>query len=300
MMQRGALVLLVVVACAVGQARASQDHPGLSLDVSTYARAFRPGGVVLLTVTPSRVVTHVDGTAFDRTLDFWPAGRSRSWQTLAGIPLATEPGRHEVALRATTSDGETTARVLTLTVAPAQFATRRLRVDPRFVNPPASALERIARDAQVLNDLFTQVRSPRTWAGPFRMPVPGTATSSFGRLSILNGQAGSRHQGTDFRATTGTPVRAPNAGEVVLAEDLYYAGNTIVLDHGGGLFSLFAHFSSMAVSVGAHVSRGDLLGRAGATGRVSGPHVHWAVRLRGDSVDPLALTTAVAAAAPAR
>jgi murein DD-endopeptidase MepM/ murein hydrolase activator NlpD len=111
---------------------------------------------------------------------------------------------------------------------------------------------------------------------------------------VLNGKPGSRHQGADFRATTGTPVRAPNAGIVVLASDLYFAGNTVVLDHGCGLVSLFAHLSRMAVETGNRVGRGDLLGEAGATGRVTGPHLHWAMRLHGTSVDPLSLSVAVA------
>jgi murein DD-endopeptidase MepM/ murein hydrolase activator NlpD len=176
-----------------------------------------------------------------------------------------------------------------LPVEPASFATRRLRVNPRFVDPPASAAARIAREAKALAALFAQATPQRFWDGPFEPPVPGEPTSSFGRLTILNGRRGSRHLGADFRAPTGTPVRAPNAGAVVLADDYYFSGNTIVLDHGGGLFSLFAHLSRMAVPSGTRVARGDFLGEAGATGRVTGPHLHWAVRLRGDSVDPLAL-----------
>jgi murein DD-endopeptidase MepM/ murein hydrolase activator NlpD len=124
--------------------------------------------------------------------------------------------------------------------------------------------------------------------------VPGVATSSFGRLTVMNGESRGRHQGADFRAETGTPVLAPNAGRVVLAQDLYFAGNTVIVDHGLGVFSYLAHLSRLGVSVGARVSRGDLLGASGATGRVTGPHLHWAVRLDGASVDPLALMKAVA------
>ena len=126
------------------------------------------------------------------------------------------------------------------------------------------------------------------------MPVPGPPTSSYGRLTVLNGKPGSRHQGADFRAALGTPVTAPNAGIVVLASDLYFAGGTVVLDHGQGLVSLFAHLSQIGVEVGDRVQQGRQLGKAGATGRVTGPHLHWAMRLHGTSVDPLSLVVAVA------
>jgi murein DD-endopeptidase MepM/ murein hydrolase activator NlpD len=177
-----------------------------------------------------------------------------------------------------------------------KFETRRLQVSEQFVNPPASLGERIAREARLLADTFNSVRTERLWRGPFGVPVTGSATSSFGRLTILNGKPGGRHQGADFRAAEGTPVRAPNSGVVVLAEDLYYSGNTVVVDHGYGLFSLLAHLSRMAVPAGSPVARGDVLGVSGSTGRVTGPHLHWAVRLGSLSVDPMSLLNAAAAA----
>jgi murein DD-endopeptidase MepM/ murein hydrolase activator NlpD len=175
-----------------------------------------------------------------------------------------------------------------------RFATRRLKVDDSFANPSASVADRITQEAQVLTDLFAKTRSGRLWRGSFVLPVPGEATSSYGRITTLNGKQRGQHQGADFRAAVGTPVRAPNAGEVVLAADHYFPGNTIVLDHGDGLYSLFAHLSRVAVHVGTRVARGDILGETGATGRVTGPHLHWAVRLQGTSVDPLSLVAAVA------
>jgi murein DD-endopeptidase MepM/ murein hydrolase activator NlpD len=179
-------------------------------------------------------------------------------------------------------------------VEQARFQTRRLQVADRYADPPASVIDRILKEARTLEDLFAHSQSERLWRGPFSMPVPGPSTSSYGRLTVLNGKPGSRHQGADFRAPLGTPVTAPNAGVVVLASDLYYAGGTVVLDHGQGLVSLFAHLSRIGVEVGARVEPGAELGRAGATGRVTGPHLHWAMRLHGTSVDPLSLAVAVA------
>jgi murein DD-endopeptidase MepM/ murein hydrolase activator NlpD len=161
-------------------------------------------------------------------------------------------------------------------------------VGAEFVNPPAAEAERIATEAKRLAGLFTHA-TPRAWRGSFQLPVPGEATSSFGRLTVLNGSPRGRHQGADFRAATGTPVLAPNAGRVVLAEDLYFSGNTVVLDHGLGMFSLLAHLSRIDVAHGQEVERGVVLGASGATGRVTGPHLHWALRLSEFSVDPLSV-----------
>jgi murein DD-endopeptidase MepM/ murein hydrolase activator NlpD len=111
-------------------------------------------------------------------------------------------------------------------------------------------------------------------------------------LTVTNGKPAGRHQGADFRAATGTPIRAPNAGRVVLAQSLYFAGNTVIIDHGLGVFSLLAHLSRIDVEPGAVVARGEVLGQSGATGRVTGPHLHWAVRFGDMSVDPIELMSA--------
>jgi murein DD-endopeptidase MepM/ murein hydrolase activator NlpD len=163
-----------------------------------------------------------------------------------------------------------------------------------FANPPPAEHERIAAEAELLAKTMSHSSGERLWEGPFAPPVSGAATSSFGRLTILNGRRQGRHQGADFRAATGTPVRAPNAGRVVLSAPLYFSGNTVVIDHGAGLLSLLGHLSRLAVVEGALVSKGELVGDAGATGRVTGPHLHWAVRLENVSVDPQALMQAVA------
>jgi len=173
------------------------------------------------------------------------------------------------------------------------FETRRLRVQERFANPPPVESQRIAQEATLLATIFQQSHAARLWRGPFTLPVAGPPTSSFGRRTVMNGEPRGQHQGTDFRAAEGTPVWAPNAGIVALAADLYFTGNTVILDHGLGLFSVFAHLARVTVRKGVFVSRGDLVGEAGATGRVTGPHLHWAVRLGEVALDPLSLISAL-------
>jgi murein DD-endopeptidase MepM/ murein hydrolase activator NlpD len=168
-----------------------------------------------------------------------------------------------------------------------KFETRTLRVSPEFVNPPASMMERIANDARRVREAYGQSASERLWQAPFIRPVDDPVSSQFGRRSILNGQARSPHTGTDFASVTGTPIKAPNAGRIALADDLYFTGTTVIIDHGLGLLSMFAHLSKLEVREGDRVTAGQIVGRVGASGRVTGPHLHWGLRVSDARVDPL-------------
>jgi murein DD-endopeptidase MepM/ murein hydrolase activator NlpD len=174
-------------------------------------------------------------------------------------------------------------------VTPKRFATRRLTVDDLYVEPPAEVIARIQEETALLAALWEASVPERLWTGAFARPVPDPANSVFGSRSVFNGQPRSPHAGADFRSGAGTAVRAPNAGRVVLARDLYFSGHTVVIDHGLGLLSLFAHLSRIDVVVDAPVAAGQVIGLVGATGRVTGAHLHWAVRLNGARVDPLSL-----------
>jgi len=289
-------IACVVLVAAITVPAAGQVDPALSsltLTASTGSIAMPPGGIVLVTAVTSLPVSTVEGYAFGRPVRFWPDAERTRWMALVAAGLDAKPGPNTVTMSAASTTAKAAAS-LTLRVEPKRFETRRLKVDPQFVNPPASEIERVLREQKEMAAIFAEVTPVRLWHGAFEMPVPGEATSSFGRLSVLNGESRGRHQGADFRAVTGTPVQAPNAGRVALAADLYFSGNTVILDHGLGMFSLFAHFSKISVQTGAMVARGDVLGESGATGRVTGPHLHWALRLGPASVDPIALVAAVA------
>ena len=129
----------------------------------------------------------------------------------------------------------------------------------------------------------------RLWRAPFERPVPGPSNGRFGARSVFNGQARSPHAGADFSSEAGTPVKAPNAGKVVAARELFFTGNTVIVDHGAGVSSLLAHLSRIDVHEGDLVTPGEIIGAVGATGRVTGPHLHWAVRVGRARVDPLSL-----------
>jgi murein DD-endopeptidase MepM/ murein hydrolase activator NlpD len=295
MMKRLLTISLValIAASAFTRPLSSRAAAPLMLKITTRARAMRQGEVVLVTVTPSRDVSTVEAGAFANPIALWHSA-GRTWQGLIGIPVTAETGRRDLVVHAANSDSDSLFVRISLQVGRTNFAVRKLTVDDKFADPPESEVDRILSEAKRLDALFATTKGGRLWSGPWRLPVPGTPTSSFGRETFLNGEERGRHQGADFHAASGTPIHAPNAGVVALAEPLYFSGNTVILDHGDGLYSLFAHLSKTNVAVGAKVARGDVLGEVGATGRVTGPHLHWAVRLHDVSVDPLSLVHAVA------
>jgi murein DD-endopeptidase MepM/ murein hydrolase activator NlpD len=259
------------------------------MTVTHRARSLQPGEVVMLTMASTRPLRQVRVSAFGRSFLCDETADPPNWSGLIGIDLETKPGRYVVSVTGLDADGKAVTVEYPLTVAPKKFATRTLTVDERFVSPPREALARIQQESERVRGIFDAVSPERYWTGPFVPPVPGRPISEFGKRSVYNGQPRSPHAGTDFAGATGTPVKAPNAGKVVLAANLYYSGNTVILDHGHGLYSYFGHLSAFSAREGDTVASGDVVGRVGATGLVTGPHLHWSVRLAGARVDPLSL-----------
>ena len=257
-------------------------------DISHRARGVVPGEAVLIRVLPTAPVSGIAGTIFDETIRFYDAGAA-GWQGLVGIDLVVDPGVHDLSLRITPRGGAPVERVYPLLVSDKAYPTRQLTVAPRYVEPPPEVAERIAREASEQRAIFASASPDRLWRGSWGRPVPGAATSAFGSRSVFNGQPRSPHSGADFRAAEGTPVVAPNAGRVVLTGDTYFSGGSVILDHGWGLYSYFAHLSEIVVEKGDLVDPGQTVGLAGATGRVTGPHLHWTMRLNGARVDPLSV-----------
>ena len=278
--------LVVAVALLPGAAAAR------ALGVTLTARSIQPGELVQLAIAVADpAAVHV--RAFDRE---WPAfaAAAGSSRVLIGIDLAVRPGRYPVEIRA----GEERA-TRELVVAPRRFATRRLTVDPNLVNPPADARARIERETLELERAWAGSAPAPLWTGPFVRPVAEPANSAFGTRSFYNGEARTPHGGADFSSPEGTPIKSPGGGRVVLASSRYFTGGTVVIDHGLGVFSLFAHLSRIDVTAGDAIAAGAVVGAVGATGRVTGPHLHWAVRVNGARVDPLSLLAVLGVHSPA-
>lgn len=286
--------LCLIILLSLGPAGSLWGASDGRLKITHKARALQPGEVMLVSLESPRPLQQVTGAVFGKSFVFYP-GRSRQvWQGLIGIDLETKPGRYSLALHCIPLKGEPFDGSYALVVRDKEFPTRRLTVDEKFVTPPQEVEERIRRESRQVEQIFSSVTPRKIWQGSFTAPVQAPAGSSFGRRSILNGKPRSPHTGTDFSADTGTPIQAPSAGEVVLAAELYFSGNTVILDHGMGLYSLLAHLSRYSVREGDAVKAGDVVGLVGATGRATGPHLHWSIRLAGVRVDPLSLIAVLA------
>jgi murein DD-endopeptidase MepM/ murein hydrolase activator NlpD len=258
-----------------------------SIAIAANARSMQPGELVVLTMTVPGASDVVRLHAFNREIPIYRVDRT-TWRGLIGIDLGVRPGTYPASVEARSGPRQLRA-AYSMNVLSRRFPVRALKVDPALVNPPPEMEQRIVREAADLEQLWRHSSAERLWNGPFVPPVPSTVASNFGARSIFNGQARSPHSGADFSSPTGAPIAAPNAGRVVLARDLYFSGNTVILDHGLGLFSLLAHLSVIGVHEGDVVVTGQEIGKVGATGRVTGPHLHWGVRVGGARVDPLAV-----------
>lgn len=206
---------------------------------------------------------------------------------LLPVNLETPAGDYPVPVAVADRQGRTTASELTLRVEFKERPEEHLTLPERMVTPAVADVQRIERESLRLKEVF-DLRSPRRWTS-FERPVGGEVSSVFGKRRVMNGKPKSPHSGTDFRGPAGTPVVAISSGRVVLVDNLFYTGNTVVVDHGEGLFSLYAHLSKVLVAVGHELSLGETLGEVGSTGRSTGAHLHVTVRLLGERVDPMAL-----------
>ena len=208
--------------------------------------------------------------------DLWKA------ELLLAMPIDAK-GRHTVSLRV---NGE--KRDFSVTAAAVPWPKSILKVAPRYVEPPREVQEQIARDAASSRKALAS-RTEKTWTLPLKKPVPGGVTSPFGGRRVFNGKPRAPHKGTDMRSPEGASVLAVADGTVLLAEPQYFGGNTVYIDHGQGVISTYAHLSAFDVSPGQSVRRGQVIGRSGSTGRVTGPHLHLGFLVQGVAVDAMPL-----------
>ena len=232
---------------------------------------------------------HVEGSWLGRKILFFPARDGSAWYALAGVDVEAKPGPSTLTLTATEASGTPRDLSLQVPIRPAHYRTAALTVAPGFVEPDPAQQAEIALATKAKEAAFAQGSSKPLWSGSFTPPVPSQPTDSFGTRRTLNGKLSTIHKGMDFRAPVGTPVTAGNSGRVLLAQKLYYEGNCVILDHGQGLMTIHMHLSRIDVHPGDTVTQGQQLGLSGATGRVTGPHLHWAVRWQAAMLDPAKL-----------
>ncbi len=208
---------------------------------------------------------------------------------LVGIPRDLPAGRHDMILELSLIGGSRQLQTLALDVGEKIFPEQHLTLPPQMVRPDPEILQRHSRERTELERAFARGRRQRLWNAPFQRPVPGKVLSPFGVQRILNGEPRSYHSGVDLRAAQGEKVAAAGDGQVLLVADHYFAGKSVYLDHGMGIITMYFHLAEITVQEGEQVSSGQTLGLAGATGRATGPHLHWGARVHQIRVDPLAL-----------
>ena len=216
--------------------------------------------------------------------------RDDAWFGIIGIDLDAPAGEQSAEVNFRYADGRSRTAREPITVRAGEYPTTRLTVEPRYVELSPEDQARAARESAEIAAIYAALTPEAHWTEPFQTPIPGiSAGNNFGHRRVFNGQPRAPHSGADLRAATGTPIRAANRGRVVLAKDLFFSGNAVFVDHGLGVYSAYLHLSQMHVAPGEMVERGDVIGLAGATGRVTGPHLHWGVRVLDARVDPFAL-----------
>jgi len=247
------------------------------------------GSPCLFRVQPSVPLKSLTGTWMGHKVffDFDPA--RRTWFGLAGVSIETNPGSYPLVLEGVTSKGSQTTIRRNVRVVRTQYPTIALRVSEQFTAPDSQNLARIEQEHEVKTKVFSVLSPEREWSGRFTVPVSSSVSDAFGTRRTFNGLTESVHHGLDYHAQPGTPVLAANHGTVLLARNLFFEGNCVVLDHGQGLLTLYMHLSEIKVNEGDKVARGQEIGLSGATGLATGPHLHMAVRWQGIYLNPVVM-----------
>jgi murein DD-endopeptidase MepM/ murein hydrolase activator NlpD len=212
-----------------------------------------------------------------------------AWTTILGVDLDKKQGDYKTDVLVTMNDGHVEHREVVIKVVAKKYPTTELKVAEKYVELSKADLARANRETKETEAIYAKISDAMLWMQPFTTPIAGESGTNFGHRRIFNGEPRAPHAGADLRAKTGTPIHATNRGRVVLAKNLFFTGNTVILDHGLGIYSLYAHLSRIEVKVGDIIDNGQELGLSGATGRVTGPHLHWGMRVQGARVDPFTL-----------
>jgi murein DD-endopeptidase MepM/ murein hydrolase activator NlpD len=290
-----ALIILNGMLLLGAAARAEECGNGVELKLSAPDAA--QGTLLLAQIRSDRPLGEVAGKWNERDVPFWqePA-KSRGTSSanvrdaLLGVDLEKAAGKYEFSVSAVLQGGERMNCRAAVEVRKGRFATENLTVKKQFVEPNPEQEARAEAEKKRLREIYDRVTPERLWDGPFRVPLDGDFRgSNFGKRRVLNGHPGSPHGGVDFPAPTGTPVHAAQKGRVVLAEELFFSGNTVIVDHGLGIYTFYCHFSEIDAKVGEEVAAGTVLGKVGATGRVTGPHLHWGLEVQRARVNALEL-----------
>ena len=247
----------------------------------------KQGEVLVVTVSVNEEPIRVIGHFLHREMMFFPVGK-QVYAGLVGLDMQDTPGQYDLIVQVDYADCTDQIR-MTIVLMKEDFTIQHVTVPKNMVDLDRTTLARVKKESQVLSRAFAHVLPNPLWTSGFREPVQGRISGRFGSRRVLNGQPKRPHSGEDIAASAGTPVVAMTSGMVRLTMNHFFTGKGVVLDHGLGLFSMYFHLSTIEVTQGQFVKTGQPIGAVGATGRATGPHLHWGVRLNGARVDPYSL-----------
>ncbi len=275
------------MAQAASAARTAQYQP--EINITCPADVLNGQAFVLKVNSPHLERIDLSWTGKQLSITATPAaGGGMEAIALLPVDLNSKPGLKPLDLTIV-DNGRKIQENLTIRVSEKRYPRQELKVEPKFVQLSKPDLERSRAESKRVKAVLAKCSPERYWQLPFVRPVPGSVSSLFGVARVFNGEPRSAHKGLDLRGATGTPIVACAAGRVVLADNLFFSGNVVYLDHGLGVFTMYCHMSEIKVKEGDFVNAGDLLGLVGATGRVTGPHLHLSATVLGTSVDPQVL-----------
>jgi len=283
------LAALLLIAAALPIASAQRTAAPAIKNIFWQPNDLQQGSPAFFTVELSRVPRRVTGKWIDKDITFFKSSNPKIWYALAGDDLETQPGTYDLTVTAILANGRPAHATKSIDIAAANFESAAVQVPENFVEPNDTEKKQIAEDQQLKNRAFAHSIPTPQWSGNFITPVNAKSTPSFGASRLLNEELTSTHRGTDFPINEGAPVIASNSGTVVLAQELFYEGNCVIIDHGDRLFTIYMHLSKIDVTTGGKLKKGARIGLTGKTGRVTGPHLHMGVRWNGAYLDPTKL-----------
>ena len=285
-----ALAMMVACTTACLPAFSRAQEPAIPPEVTLDPSSVTNGHVIFVKITTRLEAAAIQLLFGDRyiPLSETPVRDKGHYFALVGIPYYSKQGQAQLTLKWSGTNGST-EQAVPFQIVSGEFRSERLKVQSGKVSPSKADLQRIRQDRKAVKAVYAEGHFNRLWTEPFEKPIKSAITSPFGSKRLFNGKTKSYHSGLDFRAAVGTPIYAANAGIVKLSQDLFYSGNIVIIDHGMGVFTNYAHLSRMDVVPGQFVKRGQQIGLAGATGRVNGPHLHWGAKVNGVTVNPMEL-----------
>ncbi|MEW6614486.1 MAG: M23 family metallopeptidase [Thermodesulfobacteriota bacterium] len=243
----------------------------------------------MVKVLVPRGTRSLTGEFQEKGLSFYKTKKSRLFRTLIGIDMETDPGTYQLVISAKNRSGRVVKGRYRIRIKGRDFGEQRITLPEEMVELDDNTLKQVEEEEKKVKEIWIKERNDRLWRGKFIKPLDGEITSPFGVRRILNELSRNRHNGVDLEAEMGEEIRSSNAGIVVFAGELYFSGESVIVDHGRGLYTMYFHLSRIDVDEGQRVKKGEILGLAGSTGRSTGPHLHWGVRLHGARVDPFSL-----------